>query len=369
MRIVVSCHPTQGGSGIVATEIAQGLARKGHEIHLASCSRPFRLDEHSGVVFHCVNVPDYPLFRYPPHDLSLANKLAGVVKRFGIEIIHAHYAIPHSVAALLARAIVAPHKVRIVTTLHGTDITLVGSHSDFFDLTRYAMMNSDAVTAVSAWLSRETVRVFSLPRPPRVIHNFVDVQRFDPSSRAPYPEDGQPFHLVHASNLRPVKRVCDVVRVFEQVQRRLPARLTIVGDGPQKGLASEFASELQIGHKVDFVGTVGDMAAVLRSAHLFLLLSDYESFGLSALEAMACGTPVIATNRGGLAEVVEDGRTGLLCPVGDVGRIADEAVALLSDRARWEAMSEAARRRACEKFAAEKILPLYEDLYRHVLSG
>ncbi len=367
MNITVSCHPTQGGSGIVATELSTALAHRGHQVHLVACTRPYRLAEDSGVVFHEVQIPTYPLFRYPPHDLSLANKLAGITKEFGADIIHAHYAIPHAVTALLARQVVHPQRTRIVTTLHGTDITLVGSLEEFYDLTRHAMIESDALTAVSEWLRDETMKRFRLPRSPEVIHNFVDTSRFNPTGRADYPAAGDVFHLLHASNLRPVKRVADIVRVFAEVQRKLPARLTILGEGPQKGLAQELAAELNVCNRVTFTSTASDVPAMMRSAHVCLLLSDYESFGLAALEALACGTPVAASNSGGLPEVIDHGRNGLLCGVGDVSCTAREVVSLLGDRERWEKMSADAATLARERFGLQAIVPLYEELYKRVL--
>ena len=370
MRIAVSCHPSQGGSGIVATELATALAHRGHQVHLAACQRPYRLREDSGVVFHKVQTPDYPLFRCPPHDLSLANKLAGVAKEFNIDLFHAHYAVPHAVTAVLARHIVRPQDVKVVTTLHGTDITLVGSHTEFYDLIRYAMADSDALTAVSAWLQKETSKRFTLPHVPEVIHNFVDTVRFNEEGRAPYPEANGEFQLLHASNLRPVKRVADVIRVFERIQRELPARLTILGEGPQKGLAMELAAELNLCcSKVTFTSTADDVPAVMRSAHLNMLLSDYESFGLSALEAMACGTPVLASASGGLPEVITEGETGLLRPVGDVEAMADAAIALLRDRERWEKMSQDTAASVRRRFALETIIPQYEALYERVVHG
>ena len=367
MRIVVSCHPTQGGSGIVATELATALARRGHQVHLAACSRPYRLSEDSGVIFHKVNVPDYPLFRFPPHDLSLANKLAGIIKEFDIDIIHAHYAIPHAITALLATEVVTPHSVRIVTTLHGTDITLVGSLAEFFDLTKHAMQRSDALTAVSEWLREETMRRFDLSKEPLVITNFVDTSRFNPEDRIEYPSTGETFHLIHASNLRPVKRIADIIRVFHEVQKKIPARLTVLGEGPEKGLAQELASQLRICHKIHFTSTAKNVPDMMRSAHCKLLLSDYESFGLSALEALACGTPVAASRSGGLPEVIEDGVTGLLCPVGEVDVTAHRIVSLLQNRRLWEAMSDAAARIAKERFLVDYIVPQYEKVYESVL--
>jgi N-acetyl-alpha-D-glucosaminyl L-malate synthase BshA len=368
VRIAISCHPVQGGSGIVATELATALAHRGHEVHLAACELPYRLREDSGVIFHKVHVPDYPLFRYPPHDLSLANRLADIAKSSRTQIIHAHYAIPHAVAALLARQVVMPQRVRIVTTLHGTDITLVGSHAEFYDLTRHAMQESDGLTAVSAWLRDETQRRFSLPVPPVVIPNFVDPVRFTPEGRAPYPSASQEFHVLHASNLRPVKRIADVVRVFHCIQSELPARMTILGEGPEKGSARELASELGLCGKITFASTADDVPAVMRSAHLKMLLSDYESFGLSAIEAMASGTPVAGSDSGGLREVIEDGRTGLLCKVGGIEETARRAIALLSDREAWERMSLAAVAGVRARFGLETIVPMYEELYEKVIA-
>lgn len=366
MKIAVSCHPTQGGSGIVATELATALAARGHEVHLAACSRPYRLREDSGVIFHLLQVPDYPLFRFPPHDLSLANELAGICRDHDIDIIHAHYAIPHAITALLARETVQPHKVRVVTTLHGTDITLVGSLKEFFDLTRHAMIQSNALTAVSNWLRDQTMERFQLPQAPEVIYNFVDIERFSPEGRAAYPQEDEPFHLLHASNLRPVKRIADIVRVFYEVQKALPARLTILGEGPEKGLARELAAELNVAGKVTFTSTSDDVPEMMRSAHLNFLLSEYESFGLAALEGMACGTPVAASSGGGLPEVIAHERTGLLCPVGDVACTARQVIELLQSRERWEAMSRETVADVRQRFALAEIVPRYEELYERV---
>lgn len=369
MRIAVSCHPTQGGSGILASELAMALAARGHQVHLAACCRPFRLLDDSGVVFHQIDVPDYPIFRCPPHDLAVANKLAVLAGQYDLDIIHAHYAIPHSVMALLAREVIRPRKVRVVTTLHGTDITLVGSHEEFFGLTSYAMASSDALTAVSKWLREETQRRFHLAEPPQVIHNFFRAERFNPAGRADYPSPGEEFRLLHASNLRPVKRVTDIIRVFHLVQQELPARLTIVGDGPEKGIAEELVAELGLCKKVEFREPVRNIQDLIRSSHLFMLLSEYESFGLSVLEAMACGTPVAATCNGGLPEVVADGVAGVLCPVGDVSCTAGRITALLKDGGNWRKTSEAAARHALDSFEAARIVPLYEALYEKAITG
>ena len=367
MKIAISCHPTQGGSGVVATELALGLADRGHEVHLVSDYRPFRLGDDESVHFHPVTIADYPLFKYPPHDLCLANKLAEVVAEHGVELIHAHYAVPHAVSAILASQSVRPNPVKVVTTLHGTDITLVGSHRDFYRVCRYAMLECDGLSCVSQWLSDRTMEEFELPVEPRVIPNFVDCDRFNDEGRVPFPEDGV-FELLHASNFRPVKRVFDVIRVFEQVQRHVPARLTMVGDGPLKGMSEELVAELGIEDRVRFVGPQYDVETMYRQSHLFLLLSDYESFGLSALEAMACGAPVLGSRAGGLTEVVEHGVSGHLCSVGDIETLAGCALEILKDRATWESYSTAAIRRARDHFCREKTLPQYEDFYQRVLA-
>lgn len=367
MKIAISCHSTQGGSGVVATELAIGLARRGHELHMISDDRPFRLDHDSLVRFHKVTTTDYPLFRYPPHGLSLANKIAEVVMDHGIDVVHAHYAVPHAISAILAANSIRPNPVRVVTTLHGTDITLVGSHRDFYRLTRWAMTECDGLSSVSAWLRDVTMKEFDLPTEPRVIPNFVDCDRFNPDQRVAYPAASAEFQVLHASNFRPVKRVFDVIRVFDRIQQKVPAKLLMVGDGPDRALAEDLARELGIADKVEFTGPQTDVERICRQSHLFLMLSDYESFGLSALEAMACGAPAIASLAGGLPEVVINGVTGFLCNVGDLEQMACRATCLLKDRKAWEAMSLAGQRMAHEKFCKDLILPQYEAFYEQIL--
>ncbi len=371
MKIAISCHPTHGGSGIVATELAMALARRGHEIHVVSEQRPFRLTDMANLHFHPVKVTDYPLFKQPPSGLCLANELAEVAAAHDLDIIHAHYAIPHAVSAMLARDMLCQceHHVKIVATLHGTDITLVGSDRSFYRVCRYAMLKCHGLTTVSQWLADRTVGAFELDRRPEVIANFVDCDRFTAAERAAYPDDGS-FRLLHASNFRPVKRVFDVVRVFAQVRKRLPgAKLVMVGDGPDRGAARELASELNVGDVVEFAGPQLNIEQTYRDSHLYLLLSDYESFGLSALEAMASGTPVVASKAGGLVEVVDEGQSGHLCPVGDVDAMAEAAVSILDDRATWDHMSAASARHARELFCKDKIIPRYERFYEQVMSN
>jgi len=317
-----------------------------------------------------VNVSEYPLFKYPPHDLTLANVLADVAVEHKLDIIHAHYAVPHAVSAMLARAVLCDceSQVKVVTTVHGTDITLVGSRRDFYRVCRYAMLQNDGTTAVSHWLAGETKTTFDLPDMPDVIPNFVDCDRFTSKGRADYPDSG-PFTILHASNFRPVKRVFDVIRSFARISERIDARLVMIGEGPDRGSAMELAGELGICNRVTFPGNTQDIQSAYRQAHLFLLLSDYESFGLSALEAMACGTPVVASRAGGLVEVIDDGVTGRLIPVGDIEQIANAACDILGSAGVWRQYSQAGKTHARKNFCKDLIVPHYEDFYERVLGG
>jgi len=368
MNIAISCHPTQGGSGIVATELAKALALRGHTIHVISCNKPYRLNENENIIFHPVDIPEYPLFKYPPHDLCMINKLQEVILAHDIDIVHSHYAIPHAICGIFAKQIVQPHPVKVVATMHGTDITLVGSHPGFHDLCRYAMLQCDKLTAVSCWLSTRTVKEFDLGKHPDVIYNFIDREKFNPQDRLPYPGD-DPFVIMHASNFRPVKRTAEMVRVFYRIQQKLPARLILVGNGPDLELARELSGELGICHKIQFAGSQQNIEDFYKSSHLYLLLSHYESFGLSALEAMGCGLPVAVSNAGGLPEVVNDNENGLLCDGNDISGTADRIINLLSDKSRWEAMSCHAAEHAKSNFSVESIVPHYEKLYHEVLAS
>jgi N-acetyl-alpha-D-glucosaminyl L-malate synthase BshA len=288
-----------------------------------------------------------------------------------LDIIHAHYAVPHAISAMLARDMLCEcvHHVRVVTTLHGTDITLVGSDRSFYRVCRYAMLKCHGLTTVSKWLAERTMETFKLDRAPTVIPNFVDCERFTTTGRAVYPPNGE-FRILHASNFRPVKRVFDVVRVFAKVREKLPgAKLIMVGDGPERGAACELASQLGVCGSVEFAGPQLNIEDTYRNSHLYLLLSDYESFGLSALEAMASGTPVVVSKAGGLVEVVDEGQSGYLRPVGDIDAMAKAAVSILDDRATWEHMSAAAARHARELFCKDKIIPQYERFYEKVIAA
>lgn len=366
MRIAINCHPTQGGSGIVATELAMALADRGHEVFIIACERPFRLPRKTPVHFRKVYVPDYPLFKYPPHDFSLINKLVETALRYDIDILHAHYMVPHAICAVFARTMLTSHHIKVVSTLHGTDITLVGSHPEFRDICLYAMTHSDALTSVSQWLNRQTCEEFGICRNVHVIPNFIDSTRFHPSGHTGYPSAGKDFIFMHAGNFRPVKRVPDICRLFYDIQKQVPARLKLVGKGPELGGARELCAELGISKHVDFPGSLPDIETDMRKAHFFLLMSQYESFGLSALEAMGCGVPVAASHAGGLPEVIEDGISGVLAPVGDTHGAAQRILEVVTDRSRWEEMSKAAALRALH-FDRDTVVSLYEAVYHDVM--
>jgi N-acetyl-alpha-D-glucosaminyl L-malate synthase BshA len=371
MRIGIVCYPTYGGSGAVATELGLGLAQRGHEVHFVSYAQPFRLRGFNDrVTFHEVKIGAYPLFEHPPYSLALAVMLHQVAVKEKLDVIHAHYAIPHAMSALEARQLLSGgQSVAVVTTLHGTDITLVGQDPSYFTITKYSIENSDAVTAVSAYLRDETYRAFGCTTCDiGVIPNFVDLDEFHPREPGSCGDGAEEKTLMHISNMRPVKRLQDVVRIFAKVRERIPSRLVLAGDGPDRPLAEREAEALGVSARVRFLGKVEDVAQALRWADLYLLPTQVESFGLSALEAMATGVPVVGVNGGGLPEVVEHGVSGFLGPAGDVDALAAGAVALLEDGERWRAASAAARRRAAE-FATERVIPQYESLYEAVVGG
>ncbi len=366
MRIGIVCYPTVGGSGVIATEMAIALAGKGHEVHLLSYDRPNRLRRGvPGLRFHKVEVTAYPLFRFPPYDLALATRMLEVREEAQVDLFHVHYAIPHAVSAFLARSMCGDC-LKFATTLHGTDITVVGSDRAYMRPTRFALEQSDAVTAVSQYLADETRLMFGVRKEVEVIPNFVDVDRFRPDGSPRWHQrgDGERI-LVHASNFRPVKRVADVVRAFAEILQHVPARLLLVGDGPDREHALAVASDLGCGHKVEHLGMHDSIETVLPQADLFLSASETESFGLSMLEAMSCGVPCVSTAVGGVAEVLGD--TGDLTPFADPSALAAAALRLLVDGDLHARRSAAARQRAVEHFATEKVLAAYLDLYERVL--
>jgi len=370
MRIGISCYPTHGGSGVVATELGKHLAARGHEVAFISYAAPLRLTElPRNVSFHEVEIEEYPLLHHFPYTLALASKMAEVVRMKRIEILHVHYAIPFGAAALLAKQIVEDRDLKVVTTLHGTDITLVGNNASFKPVTTLTISHSDAVTAVSHFLEEETRRQFNIERPIEVIYNFVDTERHEreiPPCIPPCRSCGQ-VTLMHISNFRPVKRVQDVVTIFAKVTAALDARLVLVGDGPDACVAEETARRLGVLDRVTFLGVVDHVAPILAAADLLLLPSETESFGLVALEAMASGVPVVASDIGGIPEVVTHGETGFLASVGDTDRMAEHAIALLSDRTLCKRFSRAAVTRAAERFDHRQIVPQYETVYERLL--
>ncbi len=373
MRIGISCYPTWGGSGVVATELAMALASHGDEVHVISYAMPTRLElVDPRLFFHEVVVPHYPLFEYPPYSLALATKIVEVARHHQLDVVHVHYAVPNAVSAVMAREILEPQPIKVVTTLHGTDITLIGNDPNYLETTRFGIMKSDQVTAVSDSLRRATKEQLDIANNIHVVPNFVEPERFErasthPGARRWAKPDEKIF--VHISNFRPVKRVLDVVDVFERVRREMPARLLLVGDGPERSRVEQRCRSCDICDDITFVGNLARVEEILTGADLFVLPSETESFGLSALEAMACGVPVIATDVGGIPEVVRHDMDGLLYPVGDVEGMAAGALEILRDSSRWSSMSQAARTRALGDFAEESIVRRYREIYELALAG
>ena len=371
MKVGITCYPTYGGSGAVATELGIALASRGHEVHFITYKQPFRLPTFlPRVFFHEVDVGRYPLFEFPPYDLALAVRMHEVVREHKLDLLHCHYAIPHATSAWITKQMLRDEKrdIRVVTTLHGTDITIVGQDPSFHSITKFSIEKSDALTAVSQYLQKETLDAFGCTACRiDVIPNFVDPVvydrgRYGDQVRAQF--NGGRKVLMHISNFRPVKRIRDVIAVFAKVQKEVPAVLVMVGDGPDRHDAEQHARELGVDKDVQFLGKIDNVAPLLAAADLFLLPTNAESFGLSALEALASGTPVIGTNVGGLPEVVRTGETGALCGVGDVEGMASAAVELLRDAAKWRQFSEAAAADARERFVMDDIVARYEGLYK-----
>ena len=374
MKIGVTCYASVGGSGVVATELGYALAKRGHEVHIISSEQPFRWRPNvPGLTFDRVHVPSYPLFHEPQYVLALTNALVRVTRERRLDILHAHYALPHATANYLAHQIASETMgdaaPKTVTTLHGTDITLVGSDPSFKEVVAFSIDQSHGVTTVSDSLRRDTVRTLGIERDIRVIYNFLDCERYrraqDPALRRQL-AGGADAIVMHVSNFRPVKRVDRVLEAFVRIRECVNARLVMVGNGPDRAALERSAANQNLSDAVEFVGERHDLVALLSCADLFLLTSAQESFGMAALEAMACGTPVVASNVGGLAEVIDDGRTGFLCDQDDIGAMAARGVELLTDKALHERMAAAGEIEVRTRFCEDLIVPQYLDLYRAV---
>ncbi|MDB4189901.1 N-acetyl-alpha-D-glucosaminyl L-malate synthase BshA [Flavobacteriaceae bacterium] len=373
MRIGIVCYPTFGGSGVVATELGMALADKGHEVHFVTYNQPVRLDFIShDLHFHEVLMEEYPLFQYQPYELALSTKLVEVVSKYNLEILHVHYAIPHAYAAYMAKMMLKEKgiDIKVVTTLHGTDITLVGSHPSYKTAVEFSINNSDVVTSVSESLKQDTLRLFTITNEIKVVHNFIDTEKYDRESQnecqriaVAKPEERI---LTHISNFRPVKRIEDVVKIFYNVQKEIPSKLLMVGEGPEKRNAELLVKKLGISDSVIFLGNSHEIAKILCYTDVFLLPSKSESFGLSALEAMAAETAIISTNTGGLPEVNVHGVTGYLSNLGDVEDMSKNAVSILKDDAILLRFKANAKKHT-KQFCLENILPVYEEIYSSVL--
>jgi N-acetyl-alpha-D-glucosaminyl L-malate synthase BshA len=371
MNIGIACYPTYGGSGVVASELGKALASRGHKIHFISYALPFRLDGFvDNIVFHEVEVSSYPLFDFPLYTPALASKIVEVARFEKLDILHAHYAIPHAISAYLARQILGNNSVKIVTTLHGTDITLVGLEPSYLPVMKFSIEQSDGVTAVSRFLKEKTLTNYNIDKDIQVIPNFIDTHKYmriDATSiRSSFAPQGEKV-LAHVSNFRAVKRVTDVIRIFHLVRQRIPSKLLLIGDGPDRSTCEQLCRELGIFDHVKFLGKQVELVPLLSAADLFLIPSQSESFGLSALEAMACELPVISSSVGGLPELVVHGETGFIAEIGDVERMAKYATDLLSNDARHTLLAAASRRRAVEMFNLDKIVDQYEAYYNKVL--
>ena len=368
LRIGIVCYPTYGGSGVIATELGIALSEEGHEVHFISYDQPFRLDLFSEkIYYHEVNVPDYPLFEYAPYELNLTSKLVDVAMHEKLNILHVHYAIPHASAAVNAKQILATYGIDlpIVTTLHGTDITLLGKDKSFQPVIEYAINMSDAVTVVSEDLKRETLEYFNIKKEIQTISNFIDISLYqktvDEKLRSSF-ANKEEFIITHISNFRKVKRVKDVVRIFDKVNRKVPCKLLMIGDGPERLLAEELCRELGMGSRVRFLGKIRVIEKMLAISDVFVLPSETESFGLVALEAMASETAVISTNSGGISEVNIEGETGFLSSVGDVDKMAKDTITLLKDRELLKSFKINARAHA-KSFSIQDVLPKYNAIY------
>jgi L-malate glycosyltransferase len=374
VNVGITCYPTYGGSGIVATELGLELANRGHEVHFISYANPIRLDPGiPRIHYHEVEVSTYPLFQYPPYCLALASRMAEVAEAYSLDLMHVHYAIPHSISAMLAQQMLAPkRRLPFVTTLHGTDITLVGTDRSYFPITKFSIEKSNGITSISEYLRQRTVEVFDVQNEIRVIKNFVNCDLYHPDNEkkgaAVYAPTGDKL-LIHLSNFRPVKRVLDCIRILAEVRKSVPAHLLMVGDGPDRGPAEHLARELNLDRHISFLGKQSHVERLIPLAHVLLMPSELESFGLVALEAMACGVVPVATRVGGVPELITDGEDGFLEPAGDIAAQAARVAALLADDTLHYRMAKTGRWNAAERYCPDKILPLYEKYYSDVINA
>ncbi len=372
MRIGITCYPTYGGSGAVATELGKELALRGHEVHFISYAVPFRLNRYvENIIYHEVESSNYPLFEFSLYTLTLTSKMAEVAKFENLDLLHVHYAIPHAVSAYLAKEILKEKKdIKIITTLHGTDITLVGLEPNFLPLVNFSIEKSDSVTAVSRFLKEKTITQYEIKKEIEVIPNFIDTELFKPNPNFQYRNHIAPNGekiLIHTSNFRPVKRVPDVIKIFDKVNKEIPSRLLLIGDGPDRFECEQLTRQLNISDRVKFLGKQEAIVDILNASDLFLLPSQSESFGLAALEAMACGLPVIASSVGGIPELIKHNECGFISEIGDTDRMAKYSIDLLTNEKKFEMFSKNARKRAVEKFDKSIVIPMYENLYQKVL--
>ncbi|MCX7908513.1 MAG: N-acetyl-alpha-D-glucosaminyl L-malate synthase BshA [Ignavibacteria bacterium] len=373
MNIAIVCYPTIGGSGIVATELAYGIAEFGHKVHIISYSPPFRYNKfNENIYFHNVSPPNYPLFEFPLYTLSLTGKIAEIVELENIEIIHCHYAIPHSFSGIVAKEIVSPYfDVKVVTTLHGTDVTLVGTQPNFRPIIHFALNKSDAITCVSEFLYHTTIREFAPIKPIEVISNFVDVDEYqrkaNPELRRRFAKDNEKI-IVHISNFRPVKRVSDVVLAFNNIRKEIPSKLILVGDGPEMPKVEYLVKKHNLVNDIFFLGEQSSIVEILSISDLFLLTSEIESFGLAALEALSCEVPVACYGVGGLGEIIINDFTGYTCEFGDIDALAFHSKKILSDEALYKKLSQNCRKFVLEKFDKRIIIPKYIELFYNLIN-
>jgi len=373
MKIGITCYPTYGGSGAIATELGKALALKGHEVHFISYARPFRLGEFvENIVFHEVEMSSYPLFEFPMYSLALASKMVEVADYEKLDLMHVHYAIPHAVSAYLAKQMLKDKRdIKIITTLHGTDITLVGLEPSFLPMVKFSIEESDGVTAVSRFLKEKTITNYNIDKDIVVINNFVDANLYMPNVSSKLREHIAPNNekvIVHTSNFRPVKRVPETIKILDIVRKEIPAKLVLVGDGPDRSECERLCRELKLCDHVKFLGKQNGLVDILNASDLFLIPSQSESFGLAALEAMSCALPVISSSVGGLPELIKHNETGFIAEIGDIGRMAKYAIELFSNKRKYDLFSNASRKRVENNFDKKIVIPEYESFYNKIMN-